>query len=182
MYFGAKPMTTFASICMVVLREIRIANGYSLEALSDRLNIKSQEWHSMETGGRDLQFETFVRACHQLNTKPAQVICLSERYAEILAALGWDILYNRITKGNDNLLESAKGYWASPGGSGCFRDMPIWQDPTLIFNGPSLVAPVFRYALYPWYKDSQTISTLQLNLSPLGLSDGQTDADANTID
>jgi transcriptional regulator with XRE-family HTH domain len=141
MYFGAKPMTTFASICMVVLREIRIANGYSLEALSDRLNIKSQEWHSMETGGRDLQFETFVRACHQLNTKPAQVICLSERYAEILAALGWDILYNRITKGNDNLLESAKGYWASPGGSGCFRDMPIWQDPTLIFNGPSLVAP-----------------------------------------
>jgi transcriptional regulator with XRE-family HTH domain len=115
MYFGAKPMTTFASICMVVLREIRIANGYSLEALSDRLNIKSQEWHSMETGGRDLQFETFVRACHQLNTKPAQVICLSERYAEILAALGWDILYNRITKGNDNLLESAKGYWASPG-------------------------------------------------------------------
>lgn len=179
MYFGAKPMTTFASICMVVLREFRVANGCSLEALSDRLNIKSEDWASMETGARDLQFEAFVRACHQLNTKPAQVIYLSECYAGTLNSLGWDILYNRIAKpGNDNLLESAKGYWASAGGSGFLRDMPIWQEPTLDFNGTWLVAPVFRYALYPLYKESQdNPPPLHLNLAPLRLPDGQTDTD-----
>lgn len=133
----------------------------------------------METGARDLQFEAFVRACHQLNTKPAQVIYLSECYAGTLNSLGWDILYNRIAKpGNDNLLESAKGYWASAGGSGFLRDMPIWQEPTLDFNGTWLVAPVFRYALYPLYKESQdNPPPLHLNLAPLRLPDGQTDTD-----
>lgn len=169
-------MTTFASISAIVLREFRIANGCSMEVLADRLNIKQADWSAMEMGTRDVQFEIFVRASHQIGIKPSQIIHLSECYVEVLEALGWDILHSRIGKpAVDSLLESAKAFWTSPRGSGCLRDMPISQVPILYSNGTGQISPVFRYALDQSYRDEQnTPITLGLNFTPISLENDET--------
>lgn len=132
---GTQNITTYVSICMILLRELRIERGVHQAQVADWIGKTPSAWTKVEAGKSPLQFETFTRVCFSFQVQPSTVMATAERYAALLREHKWAVLSTDLELSEDVLLSRAQEYWASPG----FRAssaMPIsWGVPSVL-NGP----------------------------------------------
>ena len=77
-------ITTYSSICMILLRELRIERGIHQAQVADWIGKTPSAWTKVEAGKSPLQFETFVRVCFSFQVQPSMVMATAERYAALL--------------------------------------------------------------------------------------------------
>ncbi|KWF20382.1 helix-turn-helix domain-containing protein [Burkholderia pseudomultivorans] len=107
-------MTTFQSICTIILRELRVARGIHQAVLADHCGKPPSFWEKIESGKTKLDFETLLRVCRGLDIVPSVVMQTAERYTWALRDRGWSVVFTDIGSA-DVLMEQAPKYWTSPG-------------------------------------------------------------------
>jgi transcriptional regulator with XRE-family HTH domain len=157
-------ITTITSICVILLREVRVERAIHQAQVADWLGKTPSAWTKVEAGKSPLQFETFVRVCNGMQVTPSAVMATAERYATLFSQNGWAVI-TELDFSEDGLLRQAQEYWASPG---CRMLIPNrYLSFTSVLNGPICnfdrtvsIAPVFQFAL------DQQFRELQLNPPP----------------
>ena len=168
-------VTTYASICMILLRELRTERGVHQAQVADWIGKTPSAWTKVEAGKSPLQFETFVRVCFSFQVQPSAVMATAERYSALLRQHNWAVLTTELDLNEDGLLHCAQEYWASPG----FRNaLPYqWGAPSVL-NGPLYnldntitLALSIRFALDENFRKMQLLPTIPplppLNTLPL---------------
>jgi transcriptional regulator with XRE-family HTH domain len=125
-------VTTYTSICMILLRELRVERNVHQAQVADWIGKTPSAWTKVEAGKSPLQFETFVRVCFSFQVQPSTVMATAERYSALLRQHNWAVLAGELELNEDGLLRYAQEYWASPG---CRNPQPTpWGYSAL--NGP----------------------------------------------
>lgn len=144
-------VTTITSICIILLREVRVERGIHQAQVADWLGKTASAWTKVEAGKSPLQFEVYIRVCNSLQVAPSTVLAAAERYAGLLSQSGWAVITSELAFEEDDLLRQAQQYWASPG---CRSQQVIRLGFTSVLNGPIYnldrsvsLAPVFQFAL-----------------------------------
>ncbi|CAB3973882.1 XRE family transcriptional regulator [Burkholderia cenocepacia] len=155
-------VTTFATICVVLLREVRLERGFHQAQIADAIGKTASAWTKVEAGKSPLSFETFIRVCNSLQVSPSAVMAAAERYASMLtnkwSGPGWAVLSTE-HDGDDTLMRAAQEYWASPG----FRNhqanrwgfQTILNSPYPNADGTFTIAPVFEFAVNDAFREEQ---------------------------
>ena len=154
-----KRITTITSICVILLREVRVERGFHQAQIADWIGKTPSAWTKIEAGKSPLQFETFVRVCYSMQVMPSAVMGTAERYATLLNNDGWAVLNSELDAIDDALLAEAQEYWASPGCRSATQNrwgyMSILNGPTYNQDQTVNIASVFQFALDPTYKELQ---------------------------
>lgn len=152
-------ITTVTSICVIILRELRVERGYHQAQVADWLGKTPSAWTKVEAGKSPLQFEAFIRVCNGMAVMSSAVMATAERYAWVLFQNGWAIVSTELDSAEDGLLGQAQEYWASPGGrsvgSNRWGFNSILNGPIHGLNSTVNIAPVFQFALDPAFRQSQ---------------------------
>ncbi|WP_213379354.1 helix-turn-helix domain-containing protein [Allochromatium tepidum] len=151
-------ITTFSSICVILLREVRMERGIHQAQIADWLNKPLNAWIKVETGNDRLTLSLFLRVCNLLQVTPSVVMATAERYAFLFNQNRWLVLFPESdTVERDDLLMAANKYWTSLEGMNQPANIP-W--PYSILNGPIYnsdgsisIAPVFQFALDPSFRE-----------------------------
>lgn len=151
-------ITTYMSICMLLLRETRTERGIHQAQIADWIGKTPSAWTKVEAGKSPLQFEAFVRVCKSMQVVPSVVMATVERYEALLSQNGWAVLATELDI-EDGLLRHAQEYWSSPG---CRNAMTSRWNFTSVLNGPIYnmdqtitLAAVFQFALDPVFRELQ---------------------------
>ncbi len=159
-------ITTHVSICVILLRELRVERGIHQAQVADWIGKTPSAWTKIESGKSPLQFETFIRVCNSMQVPPSTVMATAERYAALLSQNGWAVLTSELDFDEDELLRQVQRYWASPGCRSS-QSTPYGFKPSVL-SGPIygplglfIIAPVFQFVIDPVFQD------LQLNPPPL---------------
>lgn len=154
-------IASVASICVILLREVRTERNYHQAQIADWIGKTPSAWTKVEAGKSPLQFETFLRVCSSLQVTPSSVLATAERYAALLSQHGWAILTSEDALAEDQLIRQAQHYWSSPGGrhQAATRIMfsSVLNGPTYNFDGTVSLAPVFQFALDPQFREMQQL-------------------------
>lgn len=156
-------ITTFSSICVILLREVRMERGIHQAQLADWLGKTASAWTKVETGKSPLPLEAFVKVCNAMQIMPSAVMAAAERYTSLLGNTRnperWVVLFPEGgSVEQDDLLIAAQEYWASPEsrnqqasrlGFNSILNGPIYGS-----DGRITIAPVFQFALDPSYRES----------------------------
>ncbi|WP_218926711.1 helix-turn-helix domain-containing protein [Mixta gaviniae] len=163
-------ITTYSSICMILLRELRIERGVHQAQVADWIGKTPSAWTKVEAGKSPLQFEVFVRVCFSFQVQPSTVMATAERYAALLRQHQWAVLTSELNLGEDLLISRAQEYWASPGFRSSNNTPAGWGVPSVL-NGPLYnpdgtitLALSIRFALDKNFREIQLSS--QQVLSP----------------
>jgi transcriptional regulator with XRE-family HTH domain len=159
-------ITSVTSICIIILRELRVERGFHQAQVADWMGKTPSAWTKIEAGKSPLQFETFIRVCNGMAVMPSAVMGTAERYAAFLNQNGWAILSTELDSAEDRLLSQAQQYWSSAGGRSVGANRWGYLS---VLNGPlyesnrtvTTIAPVFRFALDAEFRQSQ------LNYQPI---------------
>jgi len=159
-------VTTFATICLVLLREVRQERGFHQAQVADWLGKTASAWTKIEAGKSPLQFDVFVRVCTSLGLPSSYVMSAAERYASVLSNNWMGDRYAVLTTeldGDDALLRFAQEYWATPGfrlpGNRWGNFQTILNSPYMDGNGGNINAPVFEYAINPAFREQMKNAT-----------------------
>ena len=156
---NSEKIASIASICAILLREVRTERNFHQAQVADWIGKTPSAWTKIEAGKSPLQFETFIRVCNGLQVAPSSVLATAERYAALLSQHGWAILTSEGALEEDQLIQQAQQYWASPGARNQTTvRMGFWSvlsGPTYNPNGTLSIAPVFRFALDPEFRNLQ---------------------------
>ncbi len=156
-------VTTFSTICVILLREVRMERGIHQAQIADWIGKTPSAWTKVEAGKSPLSFETFLRVCGTMQVNASTVMATAERYAAMLGnrwgQKGWTVLYSEIDLNEDALMHAAQEYWSSPG----FRNQQLTRlNFQSVLNGPiynadgtTMIAPVFLFALDAAFRESQ---------------------------
>lgn len=151
-------ITTITSICVILLREVRTERGIHQAQVADWIGKTPSAWTKVEAGKSPLQFETFIRVCYSLQVTPSAVMATAERYASLFSRSGWAVLTSELDS-EDSLLRLAQEYWALPdyrnGMANHWGFTSILNTPIYNMDHTTYIAPVFRFALDPAFRDSQ---------------------------
>lgn len=165
-------ITTYSSICMILLRELRIERGIHQAQVADWIGKTPSAWTKVEAGKSPLQFETFVRVCFSFQVQPSMVMATAERYAALLRQYHWAVLASELALGEDLLLSRAQEYWGSPGFRVSSATPAGWSVPSVL-NGPLYnpdgtitLALSIRFALDDNFREMQ-LATPQISSLPL---------------
>ncbi|MEB2307659.1 helix-turn-helix domain-containing protein [Citrobacter braakii] len=165
-------ITTYSTICMIILRELRIERGVHQAQVADWIGKTPSAWTKVEAGKSPLQFETFVRVCFSFQVQPSTVMATAERYAALLRQYQWAVLATDLNLGEDLLLSRAQEYWGSPGFRVSSTTPAGWGMPSVL-NGPLYnhdrtitLASSIRFALDESFREIQ-LNTPQLPSPPL---------------
>ena len=150
-------ITTNTSICIILLREIRVMRGIHPAKVANYLGKTSNAWTTVENGKSTIQFETLFPICDFLLVNPSDVMALAKIYNILLSEYGWVIMTSGLDC-KDTLLDRAQEYWALTGSS----IHPIFS-PFFTLSGPFKdqnnqwigMADVFRFAVDPVFRASQ---------------------------
>lgn len=168
-------IASLTSICVILLRELRIERNYHQAQIADRIGKTPSAWTKVEAGKSPLQFETFVRVCDSMQVTPSSVLATAERYAALLSQRGWAILTSEGALEEDQLIRQAQQYWTSPGGrsqaNSQFKFWSVLNGPTYNIDGTISLAPVFQFALDHDFRELQlspppTIPPIQTRPGP----------------
>ena len=77
-------ITTYTSICVILLRELRIERGIHQAQVADWIGKSPSAWTKVEAGKSPLQFETFARVCLSFQVQPSTVMAAAVRYSQLL--------------------------------------------------------------------------------------------------
>lgn len=152
-------ITTITSICIVLLREVRVERGIHQAQVADWMGKTPSSWTKVEAGKSPLQFETFIRVCNGMTVMPSSVMATAERYAGLLSQNNWVILgATELSCSEDGLLSQAQEYWTSPGGRNAATNRMGFNS---VLNGPIYgpnnmitIAGVFQFVLDPAFRQS----------------------------
>lgn len=142
--------TTFSSVCVIILRELRVERGIHQAQIAEALGNKSaSSWTKIESGKNLLSFETFIRVCQRLLVAPSSVVACAERYAAILAQNGWAVVAELEESSKDLLIREAQQYWEGFAPAGFQNNWnSILNGPAYDANGALVMAPVFYHVCY----------------------------------
>lgn len=155
-------ITTFSSICVILLRETRMERGIHQAQLADWLNKTASAWTKVEAGKSPLPLEAFVRICNAMQILPSTVIATAERYTSVFNNAWnperWAVLFPEGgTVEKDDLMTAAQEYWASPESRNQQASRvsfnSILNGPTYGRDGTITIAPVFQFALDPLFRE-----------------------------
>lgn len=162
-----RKVTTFATVCRVILREVRIERNVHQAQIADILGKTASAWNKIEMGKSPLTLEFLYCACSFMQTPLSTFFAAAERYSSALYTNGnpWAILANpsgeQYSDTNeevrDDLLTAAKAYWDSPSAPDLRNDflrqfgsiLGVAFDPRV---GTFRLPPVFWYAVDPQYR------------------------------
>ncbi|HHA1280256.1 TPA: helix-turn-helix domain-containing protein [Enterobacter asburiae] len=158
---GTQNITTYWSICMILLRELRIERGVHQAQVADWIGKTPSAWTKVEAGKSPLQFETFVRVCFSFQVQPSAVMAAAERYAALLRQYHWAVLSTELNIGEDLLMIRAQEYWGSPGFRVSSTTPTGWvmqsvlNGPIYNLDGTITLALSFRFALDDKFRKMQ---------------------------
>ncbi|HCR4046626.1 TPA: helix-turn-helix transcriptional regulator [Citrobacter freundii] len=168
---GIEKITTFSSICLIILRELRVERGIHQAQVADWIGKTPSAWTKVESGKSPLHFELFIRVCFSFQVQPSAVMATAERYAALLRQYKWAVLATELNSNEDALLLLTQEYWGSPG----FRagNTPAGSWGYSVLNGPlynsdgtiTLVSSI-RFALDEKFKEYQ-LNTQKQQSQPL---------------
>ncbi len=154
-------VTTFSSIALILLRELRLERSIHQAQIADMCGKTPSAWTKIETGKTPLPMEMFFRVCMGLQVAPSAVLSTMERYATLFTSNNWAVVSKQLDFNEDTLLKEAQEYYGSSG----FRarvPVQVWNLNTSVLNGPiynpnGTVTPidVFLFALNPEFKEQQ---------------------------
>lgn len=156
-------VTTFSSITICLLREVRLEQGLHQAQIADMLSVTPSAWTKIESGKSALSQESLYRVCNGLRIPPSTLMAAMERYATLLADNRWAVISTQLGFDDDALLKEAAEYYASPGFR--WRNQIRWgvlNGPMRNFDGSITPAEVFAFALDAGFKNSQ------IGFKPLG--------------
>jgi len=152
-------ITTITSICIILLRELRVERGIHQAQVADWMGKTPSAWTKIEAGKSPLQFEIFIRVCNGMAVMPSAVMATAERYAGLLSQNGWGIISTELDCAEDGLLSQAQEYWVSPGGRSVGANRwsfnSVLNGPIYGLNNMVTIANVFQFALDPVFRQSQ---------------------------
>ena len=160
-------ITTFSSICVILLREVRMERGIHQAQLADWLNKTPSAWTKVEAGKSPLSLDVFFRVCNAMQVMPSTVMATAERYTSLFGNAWnsdrWLVLFPEAgAVERDDLLMDAQEYWASPEGRNQQTNRlgfnSILNGPIYSPDGMVTIAPVFQFALDPFFRESCKIS------------------------
>ena len=155
-------ITTFSSICVILLREVRMERGIHQAQLADWLGKTPSAWTKVESGKSPLSLDAFFRVCNAMQVMPSSVIAAAERYIPLfgntLNPERWVVLFPETgSVEQDNFLVAAQEYWSSPEGKNQqvhrLGFNSILNGPIYGSDGRITVAPVFQFALDPSFRE-----------------------------
>lgn len=159
-------ITTYTSICVILLRELRIERGIHQAQVADWIGKSPSAWTKVEAGKSPLQFETFARVCLSFQVQPSTVMAAAERYSQLLRQHQWAVLATELSLDEDGLLRAAQDYWASPG----YRNFVPTPWAPSVLNGPLYnpdnsitLALSVRFALDKAFHEAQLATKTSLN-------------------
>ncbi|AOR66224.1 hypothetical protein BBJ41_00900 [Burkholderia stabilis] len=150
-------ITTYNSICAVLLREIRVQRGFHRAQFADFFGKPASAWEAIEAGKSRLDLDVLLRVCRGLMQPPGLVLTVADAYERFLRYFGWSVVLT--DTGADGLMKLANEYWKSPGGR--FADnAPMFSSSILVEpyqqnNVWYNFAPVFRYVDDPQFRTEQ---------------------------
>ncbi|WP_230961647.1 helix-turn-helix domain-containing protein [Burkholderia stagnalis] len=161
-------VTTITSICVILLREMRVERGIHQAQVGDWIEKTPSAWTKVEAGKSALQFETFIRVSNSMQVAPSTVLAAAERYAALLSQNNWAVLTSTLDFNDDGLLREAQIYWASPGArlaaSNRWSFSSVLNGPIYNHNGSITLAAVFQFVLDPEFRAQQLNPLLPPNL------------------
>lgn len=164
-------IASVASICVILLREVRTERNFHQAQVADWIGKTTSAWTKVEAGKSPIQFDIFFRVCNFLQVAPSSVLATAERYAALLSQHGWAILTSEGALAEDQLILQAQRYWTSPGGrhQAATRVMyhSVLNGPNYNLDGSVSLHPVFQFALDKEFRDRQ-LSPLYAVTSALG--------------
>jgi transcriptional regulator with XRE-family HTH domain len=149
-------VTTFTSITILLLREVRLEQGLHQAQIADMLSATPSAWTKIEAGKSALSLENLFRVCNGLRIPPSTLMAAMERYATLMAENGWAVISTQLGFDDDALLKEAQEYYSSAGFRG--RAPLRWgvlNGPTRNFDGSITPAEVFAFALDANFKMQQ---------------------------
>jgi len=155
-------ITTFSSICVILLREVRMERGIHQAQLADWLGKTPSAWTKVEAGKIPLTLEAFVKICNTMQVMPSAVMATAERYTPLFGnnwnPWPWVVLFHEAgSVEKDDLLIAAQEYWASPEGrrqqDNRLGFYSVLNGPIYSQNGMITIAPVFQFALDPAFQE-----------------------------
>lgn len=152
-------ITTIASLCVVLLREVRAERGIHQAQIADWIGKTPSAWTKVEAGKIPLQFETFIRVCQTMQVPGSVVMAAAERYTVLLSQRGWAVLSSELAFEDDELLRQAQKYWASPGcrnqAINRFNTPSVLNGPVYNMDSSITIANVFNFVLDDNFKEFQ---------------------------
>lgn len=155
-------LTTYYTICAVLLRELRVQRGMHGSQFGDFLGKPTSAWEGIETGKTRLDFDNLLRICRGTLASPGQVLQAADAYEGFLRSHRWTVVLTDVGSGADGLRKRATEYWQSHGSRA--RDngtAPMYQ--TFILSAPYFrdnwwyeLAPVFQYAVDEQFRAQQS--------------------------
>lgn len=159
MFENDTKVTTFSTISLVLLKELRLERGIHQAQIADACDKTPSAWTKIETGKSPLSMEIFFRVCNWLPVAPSAVLAATERYAALLSQNNWSVISKQLDFAEDLLLKEAQDYYSSSG----FRSRTIHSlgfnsvlnGPIYNLNGTVTISSVFWFALDPAFKKAQ---------------------------
>jgi transcriptional regulator with XRE-family HTH domain len=135
MYQNDSKVTSFSSITLIVLRELRLERNIHQAQVAEICNKTPSAWTKIETGKNPLTMDIFFKVCIALNVSASSVLATAERYAALLTQNGWGIMSGELPFSEDMLLQEAQEYYGS---AGYRARIPVssWNTFISVLNGP----------------------------------------------
>ena len=154
-------ITSFSSITILILKELRLERQVHQAQVAEICGKTPSAWTKIETGKSPLSMEIFFRVCAALSVAPSAVLATAERYAALLSQNGWGVVYQQLSFEEDLLLEEAQNYYATPGYRNRIQPqswnyyISVLNGPIYNQNGSITLVDVFRYVLDDDFKNEQ---------------------------
>ncbi|WP_186136937.1 MULTISPECIES: helix-turn-helix domain-containing protein [Burkholderia] len=147
-------ITSFQTICTIVLRELRVERRLHQAVVADQCGKPRSFWEKIEAGKSKLDFDVLLRACWALDVAPSLVMGTAERYTFAMKDRGWSVVFTDLG-GADALLNHAIEYWDSPGHRAQQASMWVdraildtpWRMDNVTYPGWYGLKAVFEYAV-----------------------------------
>lgn len=161
---GSSKITCLPSLCVEILKEVRIERGIHQAVIADKIGRTPSAWAKVETGKSSLGLDMLFAACNALMIPASAVIASAERHAAFLANNGWCILNNNLpSEYADSLQIEAEKYYSSPGFKRRMQNTPFsfhsisaLNSPIYTYAGIITVIDVFRFMVDENFKEEQS--------------------------
>lgn len=158
-------VTSFSSITITVLRELRLERNIHQAQVADLFGQTPSAWAKIETGKSPLSLEALFKVCYGLQKTSSSVLAATERYATLFSQRRWGVVSTLLEVNEDSLLMETQRYYGSPGFKARQPSLGLWG-PNSVLDGPSWnadgtlsLADVFRFALDPFFRGQQLQET-----------------------
>lgn len=136
----SKKVTSFSTITLLLLKELRIERNMHQAQIADILGKTPSAWNKVESGKSPISFDSFFRICNGLRVSSSAVMAAVERYAALLGNSQWAVVSTEVDFNDDDLLKDAQEYYASAG----FQVRTRLINPTVWIYNSVLNGPIYQ--------------------------------------